>query len=198
MSNVAVAVQPSTENKHPSTEKKHLWYGIGEEYERQFIEDICPKISLKAMINPKKEKEPWACDLLVNGAPADLKRQTEPFYTASKYGFDAQYTVTLNQKDIDRYAAAYDPRVFNIYFWVTWEHSEKFNQKINRMQAVAVASMLTVLNIAESSDAKWHYYQRRGEGDPNRNATNSLLIDIRRLGLVYVNTFGRPLGVFCL
>ena len=178
-----------------STENKDVWYGIGEEYERQFIDHYCPKISLNACINPKKEKEPWACDLLVDGVPADLKRQTEPFYTASKYGFDPQYTVTLNQKDIDRYASAYDPRIFNIYYWFTWESSEKYNQRINKMSGVAVCSMLDVLNMAESHQAQWHYYQKRGQGDTQRNATNSLLIDIRRLGMLYLNTYGHPLAL---
>ena len=41
------------------------WYQEGMMGEKLFIEQVAPRIGLNAQINPAKDNEPWAPDLLI-------------------------------------------------------------------------------------------------------------------------------------
>tara|TARA_R100001463_G_scaffold115919_4_gene171161 strand:+ start:2596 stop:3171 length:576 start_codon:yes stop_codon:yes gene_type:complete len=177
------------------TEEKTLWYEVGEVYEEKFINDIAPRLNINAQINPEKELKPWVHDIIVDGRPSDLKRQTQPFFTSGKYGYETQYTITLNRKDIENYGSKHDPIDFRIYWWVSWEDGENFGQAVHRMHGIWYASLGEIIALGNDPNAKWHYYERRGNGDVNNNATHSLLIDLRQTCMLYYNGFGRPLDM---
>ena len=175
------------------TEQKNLWYDIGVKYEEQFVGEVCPRLGLDIKINEQKEKHPWACDLVVGGSRfADLKRQTKPFFKAhTKYGMSPQYTVTFNRKDLINYHGKFSPDEFELYFWVSWESEEAYGSCVKKMHGVWQCSLRHIVNMAKRPNAIWHNYKRRGAGDPNNNATTSLLLDLREMDMLYYNGYGR-------
>lgn len=179
------------------TEQKSLWYEVGVEYENQFVGEVCPRLGLDISINPDKEVKPWACDLLVNNkTPADLKRQTQPFFSAhTKYGMPSQYTVTFNKKDIINYYEKYDPNTFELFFWVSWGDEKRFGTQVNKMHGVWQCWLKDIMSFAKDCGATWHNYERRGAGDTHNNATTSLLLDLRWLNILYYNGYGLPYDI---
>ncbi|MDO4705225.1 MAG: hypothetical protein Q4A98_03305 [Comamonadaceae bacterium] len=71
---------------------------------------------MEARINPAKNMDKTAPDLIIDGAISDLKTQNTPFFTASRYGLDPRFAVTFNRKDYERYKRIYPSIV--IYFWI--------------------------------------------------------------------------------
>ena len=121
------------------TEDKDWWVVYGADLEKKFVEKVCPKIGLKGKINPKKEIDPTAPDLIVNNRLADLKTQNTPFFTVSRYNkrvgenklpFDPTFTVIFNKIDYLIYRELY-PNL-DIYFWVHWKQT-KYNSKNGRV-----------------------------------------------------------------
>lgn len=69
----------------------------GADREKTFVEEICPKIGLQAIINPQKAADPYSYDLVVGGNKADLKCQERPFFVAgAQYDISTKYAVTFN------------------------------------------------------------------------------------------------------
>jgi len=93
---------------------KLWWCKYGEELEREFVDNIAPSYGLNAIINPEKETDVYAPDLVVNGEIADLKVQVTPFFTSD----NPQWCVTFNFKSRKLYTLYYPDIV--IYFFVHW------------------------------------------------------------------------------
>lgn len=107
-----------------SPEDKSFWILAGEEKERLFVEAVLPRLGFRGSVNPAKQTDRYAPDLLVEGRLADLKCQRTPFFRASElYGVEAQYAVTFNRKDFERYRT--DWPSIDIFFWVHWQETER-------------------------------------------------------------------------
>lgn len=160
-----------------NTEDKSWWVQHGLKLEREFIVK-CNQLGIDAKMHPNKENNKYHADLLVQNRISDLKCQSTPFFTAARYGFDPQYTVTLNEKDLTRYQRLY-PNIL-IFFWARWSAMEQYNTKVNKMEMICVQSLNWFLKHAKTS----HSYQRRID-DRKGNAKNSFLFDLREMKQIY-------------
>jgi hypothetical protein len=60
--------------------------------------DELPALGCKGELNPAKQLDPYAPDLVVEGHLADLRCQRTPFFKVQElYGIDPQFAVTFNQ-----------------------------------------------------------------------------------------------------
>ena len=94
-------------DKHGRTpinnQDRFAYYRLGEKYEDKFVE-ICQANNIEAGINPEKETNPYAPDLIMNGKVSDLKTQTLPFFKSEKiYNIPPEDAISLNRKDVERY-----------------------------------------------------------------------------------------------
>jgi hypothetical protein len=158
---------------------RDYWYEEGIKREFFFVEHIAPKLGLEASINPEKETNPYAPDLVVNGKISDLKAQTTPFFKAGTYGKDAQYTVTFNGKDLTRYKANY-PEI-HIYFWINWRcwHTQ-YGITTKPLRGCWGTSLERIERLISLNRCPLHRY-KRADVDPTNNAPDSYLIDVRDL-----------------
>src|SRR3954454_23053909 len=91
-----------------SPQDKGFWVDAGRDKERDFVERVLPRLGFSGAINPAKESDIYAPDLLVEGQLADLKAQRMPFFKARElYEVDPQFAVTFNEKDYLRYRDRY-------------------------------------------------------------------------------------------
>lgn len=182
-----------------NTEDKSWWHIHGESFENVFVNSICPRIGLKAEINPAKTNDKTAPDLLVNGKIADLKTQNTPFFTSGKYkkkdkgkpvSFDPSYTVTFNVKDYERYKRLYPD--IEIFFWIQWkvlEYESKSGWKtiVEPVNGIWYSNFENIIHLIKDKEYPVHSYLRR-RGDTEGNAKDSYLIDLRDL---------KQLAAFC-
>ena len=157
------------------TEDRDWWYLHGNNLEESFVQICQQRLALKAQINPSKRFDKYAPDLMVEGNLADLKTQNTPFFTASKYGLDPQYTFTFNRKDYERYQSRY-PEI-DIYVWLDWRQVEGYGAKVNYLGGFFTLPFTRVAELIEAG-AKDHFYLRR-QSEEDRNAKSSFLLDIR-------------------
>ena len=86
-----------------NNQDRFAYYKLGERYENKFV-DICKAHNIDAGINPEKETNPYAPDLIMNGKVSDLKTQTLPFFKSKeKFNIPPEDAITLNRKDVERY-----------------------------------------------------------------------------------------------
>jgi len=137
-------------------------------------------LALNVEINPAKSTDPTAPDLLVNGRIADLKVQNTPFFTASSYSMDPQFTVTFNRKDYERYDAMY-PEI-EVYFWINWTQLSWKNYSVKELNSVFKANF-SALKSKIVAGAVEHTYQHR-QNDRVGNAKSSFLFDVRTFDLI--------------
>ncbi len=171
----------SQDNELHDTEDKDWWVIHGADREKTFVNELCPKIGLQAMINPEKANNPYTFDLVVDGNKADLKCQETPFFVAgTKYGINAKYAVTFNKKDLVRYQNLYPD--IEIYFWINWQTTEKkiYNKvyQVEPLTGVWKASLSRIEECIEEKGASLHRYKRR-VNDRDGNARESYLLDLR-------------------
>lgn len=178
-----------------NTENKKWWVVHGKELEKVFIRDIAPNVGLVAQMNPEKEINRYAPDLIVNGRLSELKCCMTPFYTASKrisaWGkpSDPMTTVTFDRKDYLRYKEHY-PNV-DIYFWVSWADGE---YKTVKGETIKVRSLEGVWRIPFSRLSKLiemgryplHEYLHRKD-DMDGNSKECYLVDLRDLKHIVSN-----------
>jgi len=169
------------------TEDKHWWVIEWAKKEQLFVGQVCPALGLLATINPAKQHDRYAPDILVDGKMADLKCQQTPFFKARVlYNLDPQYVVTFNRKDYLRYQRLY-PGI-SIYFWLDWQLREMLIgrstfvvQPLAGVWRVPFAQLATLI---ETSNVPLHAYQRRHD-DLQGNAKASYLVDVRALECLY-------------
>ena len=161
----------------PATEDKLGCCREGEAFEHEFIAKYGERLGVS--LNPEKLDNPYPPDLVDANGLADLKTQTQPFYSAGKsYGIDPMYCVTFNRKDGVRYWNLY--RDLTIYFWVRWAGDTQYKVTVPKFEAVymipfpALALML--------KDAPLHAYKKRIHDTVN--AKESYLLDTRSMKLL--------------
>lgn len=143
--------------------------------EESFVKICNQRLDVDAKINPAKASDKMVPDLIVDGKLSDLKTQNTPFFTATRYGLDPQYTYTFNRKDYLRYKKLY-PEI-DIYVWIDWRQTEGFGAKVDYLGGFFRLPFSGVVKLIEAG-AQEHHYQHRQ--DPNDcNAKSSFLLDIR-------------------
>ena len=86
-----------------NNQDRFAYYKLGEKYEDKFVE-ICKAHNIDADINPEKETNRYAPDLIMNGKVSDLKTQTMPFFKSKeKFNISPEDAISLNRKDVERY-----------------------------------------------------------------------------------------------
>ena len=158
-----------------STEDKEVWYKHGERIESLFVSTIAPSVGLDVIINPEKERNKYAHDLILDGyKKADLKNQGTPFFMSGRYGCDPMETVSFNKKDYDRYKKIY-PDIF-VIFWVNWGKQSRYGVDVGTKNGVWVFSLDELGE--QIKNAPLHTYQKRVR-DKLGNAKNSYLITLK-------------------
>jgi len=100
-------------------QRRGPWYEYGVRKELMFVDRFGSSCDVK--VNAAKANDPTAPDILEGQLLADLKCQNTPFFSAARYGMDAQTSVTFNLKDAFAYEKYLDTQgTFPIYFWVDW------------------------------------------------------------------------------
>jgi hypothetical protein len=173
------------------TEDKQWWVIEWAKKEQLFVTQVCPALGLTAAINPAKQHDRYAPDIVVQGKIADLKCQQTPFFKARVlYNLDPQYVVTFNRKDYLRYQRRY-PSI-DIYFWLDWQVRQmQIGQSTFTVQALAGvwrAPFARLARLIETNNAPLHAYQRRRD-DLQGNAKESYLVDVRTLECLYSHGF---------
>ena len=164
-----------------NTEDRDWWYLHGEKEEKRFVELCRVKFGLDAEINPEKDTNKYAPDLVVNGIVSDLKSQTTPFFTANRYKLDPRFTVTFNRKDYERYKTHY-PNI-DIYFWINWSQTESKWGSVKYLAGIYMAPFTALEKMIEAPAQEHHYLNRQDVG--NRNARSSFLLDVRHLTCLF-------------
>jgi hypothetical protein len=170
-----------------NTEDKGWWVIEWAKQEQLFVAQVCPALGLAAAINPAKQHNRYAPDIVVDGRVADLKSQQTPFFKARVlYNLDPQYVVTFNRKDYLRYQRLY-PTIM-IYFWLDWQVREMLIGRsvfaVQPLAGVWRASLAQLATLIEQRTAPLHTYQRR-QNDLQGNAKDSYLVDVRALECLY-------------
>lgn len=159
-----------------NTEDKLYWCRAGEIEEEAFVREIVPRIHRNLIVHPDKKTRKTMIDLLNTdqGTLADLKTQKTPFFSAGRYGYDPQYTVTFNHKDYDHYKRLYPTAA--IYFWVHWEQLQYKTYTVEPMYGVWEVSFTYLQERIEANEVALHQYKHR-IGD-TKNATESYLFNL--------------------
>jgi hypothetical protein len=168
------------------TEDKSYWVEEYTKKETQFCK-IMTFIGIPTEINPEKEFNKYAPDILVNRRLADLKYTSTPFYTAYKnYNLNPRYAVTFNDKDYNRYKANYPDII--LYFWLDFMdskgHKYGVNIDIDKCSHIFEVPFKQVMNDIESDKVQYHNYLRR-ENDIKGNAKGSYLLDVRTMNKIF-------------
>ncbi|MFW6008320.1 MAG: hypothetical protein ACOCP8_03550 [archaeon] len=160
-----------------NTEDKMYWCKKGYSKEKEFVKKIVPLLNEKIIIHPKKENQVTYIDLLNidQNRVADLKVQNTPFFTAGKYNYDSQYTITFNKKDYNYYRKKYPNAI--IYFWVNWKQLQYKNYKVKPLSGVWEVDFKKLQNKIENNKTPLHCYKFRK--NDKKNAKKSYLFDLR-------------------
>lgn len=161
----------------PDPNDRSYWHKEGERLELQFVER-CKVRGIDAMINPEKNNNKYAPDLIMFGRLADLKCQFQPFFTAYfKYKRNPQWSVTFNRKDYERYSDLY-PEI-DIYFWVWFDGQKRFGVSVLPVRGVWCCPFSSIRNMVASGEPE-HTYQTRG-GDGDANAKSSFIFNLKNM-----------------
>lgn len=159
-----------------NTEDKQVWCKEGERLENEFIKKAVPLLGIDLRINPEKEKNACAIDLVdyTNHRFADVKSQSTPFFTAANYDYkylnqimkyDPTYTVTFNKKDYENYKVRYPE--CDIYFWIEWQQTKYSNITVENLSGVWRAKFVDMAKKIENCEVYIHQYMHRKDDDVN-------------------------------
>lgn len=170
--------------KPKDTEDKKSWYKFGEKQEIEFLENIVPRLKMDIKLNPEKEEDPGAIDLVMGKRLGDLKKQETPFFKSEKlYGVNPQYCVTFNTIDYRSYTNKYDPSDVDIIFWVDWKKLNMFNITLKSMHGVWLINVAEIQKWVEKEKLPVVRYKRR-ISDTRGNAQTSYLLDLQEMKLL--------------
>jgi hypothetical protein len=147
-----------------NNEDKQAWCSYGAELEKQFASKMFTS-SVGIVKNPAKTTDPYTHDLFAL-FPSDLKSIRTPFRTAHRYGFDPEYAITINEKDVRRYTNKYP----NIVLLLDIDYPS--------YKGVRIATIYRLNKFINSGKAKRHEYMFRVD-DSSGNAKVSYIFDLR-------------------
>lgn len=146
-----------------NNEAKRDWCEYGEHKEGEFYNSVFNGVSTK--FNPQKRIDKYVHDSLTT-FQSDIKSVRTPFYTASRYGVPAEFAVTLNLKDVERYKQKY-PNIIIIF-------------DINHNLYVGTHAVMLQSLLLRLDKVPVHQYQHRVD-DTSGNAKASYILDCRKL-----------------
>lgn len=141
---------------------KAAWCRWGEDAEIRLAGPLLPNGGA-LMRNPAKASDPYTHDLFVV-LPADLKTIRTRFRTADRYGIDPRSAVTINRKDLERYARLYPTIV--ILLDVDYGDYKRF----------CSATLTQIRELVRSGRSRLHVYRDR-VADTAGNARDSYVFD---------------------
>ena len=146
------------------TEDKKSWCEAGSLAEKDFV--ATNKLEGWGIsMNPTKHKDPYTHDFM-GIVPMDLKSIREPWRKSQElFGIPSKYAVSINKKDIVRYANLY-PNII-VLLDVEWA-------------GVYMLTMSRAKSLISNGKAKKHDYKNRRH-DKQGNAKTSYIFDIREL-----------------
>ena len=161
----------------PSNEDKAHWveeYGL--EKEQRFCSIVLPRFGLFGYVNPEKEHDKYALDIIVEGVMGDLKCQETPFFLSEKKsGIPAEHEFSFNRNDYERYKTTHYQAV--IYIWVRWKEQTGCG-----VWVPAVCGLwrcpFSEIDRQVLAGAYLHTYKNRVD-DTQNNAPDSYLLDRR-------------------
>lgn len=171
------------------TEDRDWWYEKGESLEHSFVQ-LCQRIGLPVQINPAKEHDRSAPDIVYRGEAADLKTQNTPFFTAARYRMDPRLTVTFNRKDLERYLRLYPE--MDILFWIEWKQVSWKGITVDPLRGIWALNVQEIHRQVAAGAPEHAYLRRQQAGDPN--AKSSFLLDVRRMTCLWVEDGGSPIA----
>ena len=141
---------------------KEGWYKYGEHTEKYFAEVFCPSIGIyNIRINPEKEYNKYAPDLLIDDNLADLKGCYKPFFTTqSKFGMPPESSVSFDRVDYCRYMSYYSS--IKTIFWLDWEAQCKYGVDVKEVRAIYVLPLSYIHKLVINKTAKEYNITKRG------------------------------------
>ena len=148
-----------------NTENKLEWCALGEELENKFVKQV-DVVGWDVSINPEKSENKYVHDMVAT-IPVDLKSMPTPWkLSQSMFGIPPEYAISINKKDIDRYARLY-PNII-ILCDVLWT-GKIYSLTIPR-----------ALRLIRAGKVGYHQYKKR-INDTDGNAKDSYIFDLRHL-----------------
>jgi hypothetical protein len=146
---------------------KQKWCEHGRELEDEFV--LRQRfIDVLIGMNPAKDDDPFTYDMRID-LPCDLKSTKTPWRKAQEmFGIDPRYAVSINQKDLRRYARLYP----NIVILFDVDYPE--------YKAVHWATLDMFRIMLEGGDMALHQYGARID-DTQGNAKASYVFDVSKL-----------------
>ena len=146
---------------------KMVWVEYGRNLEDDFVDEQMFDDVLIG-INPAKDDNPFTYDMRIE-MPCDLKSAKTPWRKSQEmFGIDPRHAVSINQKDLRRYAKLY-PNIV-ILFDVQYED----------YQAVHWATLDMMRMMLKDGSMSLHTYGARID-DKQGNAKASYVFDVTRL-----------------
>lgn len=158
------------QTNRPVNEDKLGWCKLGEQQEIEFINSHKFKDTVLC-INPAKKLDKYTFDMRIN-MPCDLKTIRTPWiYAENKFCIDPKHAVSINQKDLRRYANLY-PNIIIV-----------FDVGFAEYKAVHFATIGHFKKMLEDGDLHKHEYIHR-KNDTQGNAKISYVFDITKLPIL--------------
>ena len=146
---------------------KQKWCEHGRELEDEFV--LRQRfVDVLIGINPDKDSNPFTYDMRID-LPCDLKSTKTPWRKAQEmFGIDPRYAVSINQKDLRRYARLY-PNIVIV-----------FDVDYPDYKATHWATLDMFRIMLEDGDMALHQYGARID-DTQGNAKASYVFDVSKL-----------------
>ena len=146
---------------------KQKWCEHGRELEDEFV--LRQRfVDVLIGINPDKDSNPFTYDMRID-LPCDLKSTKTPWRKAQEmFGIDPRYAVSINQKDLRRYARLY-PNIVIV-----------FDVDYPDYKATHWATLDMFKIMLEGGDMALHQYGAR-INDTQGNAKASYVFDVSKL-----------------
>ena len=146
---------------------KQKWCEHGRELEDEFV--LRQRfVDVLIGINPDKNSNPFTYDMRID-LPCDLKSTKTPWRKAQEmFGIDPRYAVSINQKDLRRYARLY-PNIVIV-----------FDVDYPDYKATHWATLDMFRIMLEGGDMALHQYGARVD-DTQGNAKASYVFDVSKL-----------------
>jgi hypothetical protein len=146
---------------------KQKWCEHGRELEDEFV--LRQRfVDVLIGINPDKDSNPFTYDMRID-LPCDLKSTKTPWRKAQEmFGIDPRYAVSINQKDLRRYARLY-PNIVIV-----------FDVDYPNYRATHWATLDMFRIMLEGGDMALHQYGARVD-DTQGNAKASYVFDVSKL-----------------
>lgn len=149
-----------------SNQDKQWWCDLGVKLEHEFIKREFSQAGVK--MNPSKSGDPYTHDFII-GLPCDLKTVRTPWKKSHEFwGIDPRNAVSINRKDLIRYARLY-PNIVII-----------FDVQFDDHKTVRWATLWMMHRLKQEGKLHQHFYQARINSNDG-NAKSSYVFDITLL-----------------